>query len=216
MEVRLIGHSCVWFADKAGRRLVTDPCRPGALGGRVWTAPPPPADIVTVSHYHEDHGWLGAVEGAPEILDQTGSALGIDVTFFTTAHDHDGGCISGLNHMYRFMMDGYAVLHPGDIGVLPDAEQCEAIGPVDVLLLPVGGNYTVSPAEALEFAKRLSPRWVIPMHYRTPDVDLPMAPLSVFQSYWDGDIHVPESNRWTPDMPSGLWCLNPPPARSKR
>ena len=213
MKARLIGHSCLWFGDETGRRLVTDPCRPGALGGRVWTAPPPPADVVTISHYHEDHGWLGAVEGAPAVIDQTGEARGIKVDFFTTTHDHDGGCISGLNHMYRFVMDRISVLHPGDLGVLPDQDECNALGPVDLLLLPVGGTYTLSPEDALTFAERIGPRWVIPMHYRTKDVDLPMAPLRPFQELWNGDVHTTESNIWTPDAESGLWCLSPPPAR---
>ena len=213
MEVRLIGHSCLWFGDDRGRRLVTDPCRPGALGGRVWTAPAPASDIVTVSHYHEDHGWLGAVTGSPVVLDHTGSAHGIDVKFITTTHDHDGGCISGLNHMYRFSMDGLSVLHPGDIGSLPSESQYAAIGEIDLLLLPVGGKYTLSPKDAHLFAKRLAPRWVIPMHYRTPDVDLPMAPLSVFQEEWKGPIYATESNVWSPDSPTGLWCLSPPSAR---
>ncbi|MEC8025992.1 MAG: MBL fold metallo-hydrolase [Myxococcota bacterium] len=215
MRMKLIGHSCVWFGDESGRRIVTDPCRPGALGGRVWTAPVPPTDIVSVSHYHEDHGWLGAVPGSPDVMDTTGTSHGIDMEFTTTCHDHDGGCISGLNHMCRFTLDGITVLHPGDLGAIPDDQQLQCLSDVDLLLLPVGGTYTLPPADAVLFAERLGPKWVVPVHYRTPDVDLPMAPVDVFLKLWKGPVHTTESNRWTDEADTGLWLLKPPAVRPR-
>ena len=209
MQMHLIGHACAWFGDRQGRRIVTDPCRPGALEGRVWTAPVPPSDVVTVSHYHEDHGWLAAVPGSPHVLDQTGSACGIEATFYTTTHDHDGGCISGLNHMSHFEIDDVSVLHPGDIGALPTDAQYDTLPAIDLLLLPVGGHFTLSPEDALTFAQRLAPRWVVPIHYRTPDVDLPIAPVDVFLELWPGAVHQTESNRMTAEAAPGLWLLAP-------
>ena len=214
MRMRLIGHSCVWLGDEKGRRVVTDPCRPGALGGRVWTAPVPEADIISVSHYHEDHGWLGAVPGAPQVVDTTAEVDGIAFDFTTTSHDHDGGCISGLNHMYRFRLDDVTVLHPGDLGALPEDKEIEALGSVDLLLLPVGGTYTLSPEDALLFAQRLNPRWVVPIHYRTEDVDLPMAPVEAFLGLWKGPVHRTESHILADEAAPGLWHLRPPPART--
>ena len=129
--------------------------------------------MVAITHYHEDHGWFGALPGAPTIADRGGHFEGVDFRMTTYAHDGCGGTQMGLSRLIWFTLDGLSILHPGDIGAAPR----ELPGPVDLLLLPVGGRYTLPPQEAISWAQRLSQRWVVPMHYRCEAVDLPMATL---------------------------------------
>ena len=86
----------------------------------------------------------------------------------------------GLSRMIAFTVDDTHVLHPGDLGRLPTDEECEALGPVDCLLLPMGGTYTIGPDDAVSLCQQLRPRWIIPMHYRSQKIDLDMAPRSDF------------------------------------
>ena len=86
----------------------------------------------------------------------------------------------GLSRMIAFSVDDTHVLHPGDLGRLPTDDECEHLGSVDCLMLPMGGTFTIGPDEAVALCEKLQPRWVIPMHYRSPRVDLNMAPRSDF------------------------------------
>ena len=86
----------------------------------------------------------------------------------------------GLSRMIAFEVDEIRVLHPGDLGRLPTEEERNELGPIDLLLLPMGGKYTIGSTDAATLCEQLSPRWVVPMHYRSSKVDLDMAPRSEF------------------------------------
>jgi L-ascorbate metabolism protein UlaG (beta-lactamase superfamily) len=94
-----------------------------------------------------------------------------DVVAVASEHDREAGTQRGPNTIFRFELDGIAVCHFGDFGqaALRD-EQAAAIGAVDLLFLPVGGGPTIDAAQAAEITAALSPRWVVPMHYRTPRI----------------------------------------------
>ena len=91
-----------------------------------------------------------------------------------------GGSSRHLRQLRRGKLRGIHILHPGDLGRLPTDEERNELGPVDLLLLPMGGKYTIGSEDAAALCEQLSPRWVVPMHYRSSKVDLDMAPRSVF------------------------------------
>lgn len=132
------------------------------------------AELVLVTHEHLDHNAVEVVGGEPAVLRSTAgrlqSSLG-DVVAIASEHDEAAGTERGPNTILVFELDGLRVCHFGDFGqrILRD-EQWQAIGAVDLLFIPVGGGPTIGAAQALEIVRRLSVRWVVPMHYRTARV----------------------------------------------
>jgi len=181
IHLEYLGHACFLVESDAGTRVLFDPYRPQALGGRIKLDPVNvEADIVAVTHYHEDHGWIGAVAGNPQIVDSPDESHGISFRMQTVPHDCHSGSVMGLSRMIAFTMDDTSIWHPGDLGRLPTTAECDALGPVDCLLLPMGGTYTIGPEEAVQLCQQLTPRWVVPMHYSSTRVDLDIAPRSAF------------------------------------
>jgi L-ascorbate metabolism protein UlaG (beta-lactamase superfamily) len=132
------------------------------------------ADLLLVTHEHVDHNGVDAIDGDPVILRSTAGRLDSpigEVVAIASEHDEAAGTERGPNSIFVFSLDGLRVAHFGDFGqrALRD-EQAEAIGEVDLLFLPVGGGPTIDAEQAATIARRLSPRWVVPMHYRTPRV----------------------------------------------
>lgn len=163
MKIRYIGHSCFLLTDSAGTAIVTDPYGDIGLDFPVLRA-----DAVTVSHSHYDHCNIGAVGGSPAVFERAGKYLfrGIGIEAVESFHDDVGGRKRGKNLIFSFVMDGTRVCHLGDLGEKLSADLLGRIGRPDVLLLPVGGNYTIDGAEAAEIVKRVSPAVAIPMHFK--------------------------------------------------
>jgi L-ascorbate metabolism protein UlaG (beta-lactamase superfamily) len=132
------------------------------------------ADLLLVTHEHVDHNGVEVVAGDPVILRSTAgrhsSPIG-DVIGVASEHDEVAGTERGPNTIFAFELDGLRVCHFGDFGqgALRE-EQGEAIGRVDLLFLPVGGGPTLGAEQAAAIVDRISPRWVVPMHYRTPRI----------------------------------------------
>jgi L-ascorbate metabolism protein UlaG (beta-lactamase superfamily) len=132
------------------------------------------AELLLVSHEHQDHNGVEAVGGDPVILRSTAgrfeSPIG-EVTAVASEHDESAGTERGPNTIFAFTLGDLRVCHFGDFGqrALRD-EQAAAIGRVDLLFVPVGGGPTVGARQAAAIVDRLSPRWVVPMHYRTPRI----------------------------------------------
>ena len=127
------------------------------------------ADIVSISHHHFDHNHTEKVDGKPIIIDTEGlhSPLpGIRLTAVPAFHDPEGGALRGSILCTRVEADGLSVLHLGDLGAMPDEELAKNLFMPDVLLIPVGGFYTIDAKQAGELIQRLQPRVVIPMHFR--------------------------------------------------
>jgi L-ascorbate metabolism protein UlaG (beta-lactamase superfamily) len=183
MQLRWFGQSCFLLTSQAGTRVLMDPFGKG-LG---YPVPQVQADIVTTSHDHFDHNNVAAVKGNFYHIDTRGTYthkdIGISGTL--TCHDKVQGAMRGSNIVFNFSVDGLNVCHCGDLGHLLTPEQVIAIGKVDVLLLPVGGNFTINAAEALEVRNQLKPAITIPMHYRTRALGLMalmFAPVDKFLS----------------------------------
>ncbi len=178
MKIQWLGHSCFYLTSQAGTRVLCDPFDP-KIG---YPAPAVEADIVTTSHKHSDHNYTQVVKGKFLQIDSPGRHVvdDVEITGFVTFHDEAGGKQRGQNLIFRILMDGICILHCGDLGHPLTPEQVKALGGVDVLLLPVGGYYTIDPAAATKVVQQLSPRMVIPMHYKTDSVDMPIAPVEDF------------------------------------
>jgi L-ascorbate metabolism protein UlaG (beta-lactamase superfamily) len=133
------------------------------------------ADLVLVTHEHADHNGVETVQGSPTIIRSTAGKfewpLG-EVVAIASEHDQSAGTERGPNTIFVFSLEGLRISHFGDFGQakLRD-EQATAIGPVDLLFIPIGGGPTIDSAAALEIVERLNPRWVVPMHYRTEAID---------------------------------------------
>jgi len=183
MRVKWLGHSAFLITSEAGVRIVTDPYEPGAFGGAIGHRNfGEPADVVLMSHEHSDHGYAGFVTGQPIVLRGAGEykAAGILFNGVATFHDSAGGAQRGSNTVFRFTVDDVRVCHLGDLGHVLTAEQAAAVGAVDVLLVPVGGNFTIGPEEADKVADQLAAEIVIPMHFKTDKVNLAIGSVEDF------------------------------------
>lgn len=169
MTITYHGHSSFKLKGKRGT-VVTDPYDE-SIG---LSLPRISADMVTVSHQHDDHNAIQKITGSarrekPFIVDQPGEyeVGGISIFGVKTFHDASEGTERGQNIVFTILVDGIRVCHLGDLGHELTSEQLDAIGSVDVLFCPVGGKYTIDPEQAVKTIRALEPGIVIPMHYRT-------------------------------------------------
>ena len=193
-----------------------DPYRSGAFGGRITHAPlRVAADVVTVTHYHVDHSHispdLARAEGVlPEVVDQSASACGFDFTVRMTYHDRVGGTRMGMTGMVAFEMDGLRIAHLGDIGCPLSAEDVAALGPIDILLWPVGGTYTIGPEDAPAVLEALRPGLAIPLHFEHPRCQLGMKPIEALFEFIDAYQRPGVSTLDSAEgLPSGVVVLEP-------
>lgn len=168
MTINWYGQSCFKVSSQGGHlTLIIDPFDK-SIG---LTPPRGAADIVLVSHAHHDHDNIKAVAGEPFVISGPGEyeIKGVSVNGIASYHDDKEGAERGTNTIYLIEMDNLKLCHLGDFGQekLSD-NQLEAIGEIDVLMIPVGGKYTIGASAAAKMAKQIEPRLIIPMHYKIP------------------------------------------------
>ncbi len=134
------------------------------------------ADLVLVTHEHFDHNGVEAIDGSPQVLRSTAGRLSTEsigeVLAVASEHDVAAGTERGPNTIFAFTLEGLRVAHFGDFGQIElRTEQAEALGQLDMIFIPVGAGPTIGPEQAQTICTRLRPRWVVPMHYRTPRVN---------------------------------------------
>ncbi len=185
MIITPLGHSCFLLEESTGTTVITDPYS-SDIG---ITLPPVTADVVTVSHAHYDHDNVKAVAGNPLVINKPGmyDVKGVQIFGLNTYHDELNGAKRGSNVIFNIRMDGVNICHLGDVGHGPSPMMIEAIGPVDILLIPVGGTYTIDAEVAKEYVDRLMPNVIIPMHFKTDDVELDIEGVDSFLDYFDED-----------------------------
>ena len=155
------------FADMSGR----------ADRGLEFGYPPieeDDVDLLLITHEHVDHNGAEAIAGEPAILRATAGKLESpigEVTAVASEHDASAGTERGPNTIFAFDLDGVRVVHFGDFGQRElRPEQAAALEGTELLLLPVGGGPTIGGSAAADIVEALEPRWVVPMHYRTPRI----------------------------------------------
>jgi len=180
MKIKWLGHASFLITSDTETKIITDPyaTKEDLSYGEITES----ADIVTVSHEHADHNNVTAVGGKPEVIRKAGitRAKGIEFKGIASHHDETGGRQRGNNIMFCFEVDGIKVCHLGDLGHQLSEGQVAEVGPVDVLLIPVGGYYTIDARVATAVCNQLKPKVVIPMHYKTGKCDFPIAGVEQF------------------------------------
>ena len=185
MLIQHIGHAEFLITLESGFRIVTDPYD-ASTGYPVKKIN---ADGALVSHHHHDHDAVENLAGHPQIIDYAGVhtfAPDIKVTGILADHDDEGGAKRGKTLLFLLEAEGLRLAHLGDLGCLLDADQLTALGQVDILMIPVGGFFTLDASGARDVMEQLDPRVTIPMHYRTEyNASWPIAPLEEFTRLFD-------------------------------
>jgi L-ascorbate metabolism protein UlaG (beta-lactamase superfamily) len=177
VDITWLGHSC--FRIKGSQAvIITDPFPPDT----GYTLGKQTADIVTVSHPHPSHSYDQGISGQHRLVKGPGEyeISGVLILGIGTYHDSVKGQSCGKNTVYLMEIDGVAICHLGDIGHVLGDEPVEEMGNVDVLMLPVGGVSTINAAMAAEVIRKLEPKVVIPMHYKTPQTSRDLEPVDDF------------------------------------
>lgn len=169
MELIPLGHACFKLRSRTAT-LITDPFDPKSTGLKF---PRVEADAVTISQLHPDHNFLGQIDGVPVEISGPGEyeVKGIKVIGISSYHEESQGEENGPNTIYRINMDKIHLVHLGSLGHKLDEKTRELLEDVDVLMLPVGENQTISIAQACEIISQLNPKIVIPMQYFNPNAN---------------------------------------------
>ncbi len=178
MKIKWLGHAAFLITSDNGTKIITDPYETseGLKYGEINET----ADIVTVSHDHGDHNNTGAVKGNPRVVRDSAEVKGILFKAITTAHDDKGGSERGKNTVFCFQVDGVRMVHLGDLGHLLTDNQVVEVGKVHVLLVPVGGYFTIDARTAWEVCEQVRTRVIIPMHYKNDKCAFPIGGVDEF------------------------------------
>jgi L-ascorbate metabolism protein UlaG (beta-lactamase superfamily) len=187
--IKWLGHAS-FLLESAGIKVLTDP-----FNAEIGYQPcKEKIDIVTISHEHWDHNAVDILVGSPRIIRETGlyTIDGINILGISSYHDKKQGQERGYNTIFKISSENLDILHLGDLGhVLTDRQLLE-VGNVDILLVPVGGRYTVDADAAYEIVEQLQPQIIIPMHFLTADVSLKeLAPVEAFTAKFPRIIKKP-------------------------
>jgi L-ascorbate metabolism protein UlaG (beta-lactamase superfamily) len=168
MDITYLGHSSFRIKTKTAK-IVTDPFDPKKVGLKYPTID---ADIVTVSHDHFDHNFVEKVKGAKEVSGPGEYEIsGVSIIGVKTYHDDKKGADRGKNTVYIFEADGIRAAHLGDLGHKLKEKTIEEMGEINILMIPVGGFYTIGPNVAAETVRSIEPQITIPMHYQFPGLN---------------------------------------------
>ena len=165
MKITWLGHAC-FMVEHEDYTIVLDPFNPQMLPGLQPVEAT--ADRVLCSHQHDDHNYVQAVQ-----ITESG-AKPIAVTEISCWHDGEQGAQRGPNTVHILEAGGLKVAHLGDLGHLPDENLTKALSGVDVMLIPVGGYYTINAEMAKQVVSLTEPRVVIPMHYKGKGFGFPV------------------------------------------
>jgi len=212
MKITWIGHSC-FLIEGQDVTIITDPYDEHI----PYKAPSFAADVVTVSHEHSDHNAVHRVPGSPEIIRGAGehTAHGIKFTGISTFHDEQQGKKRGENTIFTFPIDAITLAHFGDLGHMLNVEQLAQLADAEVVMIPVGGYFTIDAAQAASIVAQLPHvKVILPMHYKTDvlGADFPIDTVDKFASRMQniveiGSAEVSINHNDLPEHPE-VWILN--------
>ena len=179
------GHAKFLVELENGLRILTDPYDPSC----GYPVTPVAADVVLVSHGHHDHAAVETVPGTPTVIREAGEytlAPDVTVTAIEACHDDQGGAQRGKNLLFLIEAEGLRVAHLGDLGHLPTEEQVAALAPLDAVMIPVGGFFTIDAPTAKKVAEMLQAKVILPMHYTTSaTAGWPIGTVDAFTSLYE-------------------------------
>jgi len=191
MDIFYLGHSSFKLKGKKAT-VVTDPYDSVMVGLKFPKNVE--ADIVTVSHAHDDHNAVSQIGGTPFVVTGPGEyeIKGTGIIGLPSFHDNEKGKSRGANTIYNMEMDGVHIAHLGDLGEMLTDKEIEELGSVDILLIPVGGVFTITAKQAQELITGIEPSVVIPMHYGRADLNQKafreLSPVSTFLELMGGTV----------------------------
>ncbi len=169
MDITYLGHSAFKIKTKTAT-VITDPFDSKIVGFKYPTTD---ADIVTISHKHKDHNCIEKISGIKKVIEGPGEyeVGGVSIMGYSSFHDSKNGEERGKNTIYIFEADGLKIAHLGDLGHILDDDFVSEMGAIDILMIPVGGRFTLSPKEAVEVVGKIDPYFIIPMHYKDEGIN---------------------------------------------
>jgi L-ascorbate metabolism protein UlaG (beta-lactamase superfamily) len=179
MKIRWLGHSSFLVTADDGTRIITDPY--GVYPDLHYAQIEESADVVVLSHKHGDH-FGGKVRGNPRLVTGGGQKKekGIEFKGIEVYHDTSKGSQRGPNTVFCFTVNRVRLCHLGDLGHLLSGPETAEIGQVDVLMIPVGGFYTIDASTASKICDQIKPKVIIPMHYRNDKCSFPISGADEF------------------------------------
>jgi L-ascorbate metabolism protein UlaG (beta-lactamase superfamily) len=168
MEITYLGHSSFKIKTKTAT-VITDPFDPSMVGLKFSGVE---GEIVTVSHNHPDHNAVNKVSGVKKALEGPGEyeVMGVSIIGYPSFHDASQGSERGKNTIFVIESEGLRIAHLGDLGHTLSDDLVNEMGSIDILMIPVGGFYTIGPKEAVEIVGKIDPYFIIPMHYQVPGI----------------------------------------------
>lgn len=196
MIIKWLGHASFLLKAADGTKVITDPYESGAYnGGIMHRSIDIEPDVVTVSHDHADHAYTEGVPGNFEVVKTPveKTVKGVAIKGISAYHDIERGAVRGSNVMFAITIDGIRVAHLGDLGHELSPRDIEQLGKVDVLLIPVGGYYTIGPEQATSIISEIKPKVVIPMHFKNDKINITIGPVDDFLCGMP-NVKMPESS----------------------
>jgi L-ascorbate metabolism protein UlaG (beta-lactamase superfamily) len=188
MLIEWHAHSCFRVTLENGIKIVLDPFD-NTLG---YDQPQIEANIVLESHQHHDHNCTETLKGDFKVITSPGEYAfdGFTISGYETFHDNEKGALRGKNTVFALRAEGMTLCHMGDLGHIPSEEVYEKIGHADILMIPVGGKFTINAETAFEIISRMQPNITLPMHYRTMHLDWDIDTVHAFLELCTGHFDI--------------------------
>lgn len=200
MKIKYFGHSCFSLSYESGPVLVTDPFDESVTYPPCTIA----CDAALVSHDHFDHNHIQSLSGEFEVIKTAGEheVKGVKITATHSYHDPEKGALRGENLLMRVEGEGLSIAHLGDLGHMPNEEQKAVLQNLDILMLPIGGTYTIDTPQAEELIAELKPRRVIAMHFKTDAYEINISTCDAFAAdmkaaFMPNEIEITRENLMT-------------------